>query len=189
VTIRPAPGKTTPPTHLPVAQAGLRRTSRPPRPGAPFAEPYPLGASALRVLRALIHALCPPAPAPRSSEILSRVELGARRLLRYMHPTVARALAVGLVVLDYLPVLTLASRFRLHRLEGARAGELVARWAKSPFLGLRLLIQGARSLVLGVYFDQKEVHTALRYEPVAFIDARVRLRNSLLRPVPAAAAE
>jgi hypothetical protein len=131
--------------------------------------------------------MCPPSPAPRSSELLSRVELGARRLLRYMHPMVARALSLGLVVLDLLPVLTLASRFRLHRLDTARASQLLARWAKSPFKALRLLIQGARGMVLGVYFDQKEVHAALRYAPVPFIEGKIRLRAELLRPVRAAA--
>ena len=187
MTIRPVPGRTTSQHHLPVAQAGLQRNSNAPRALSRFADPYPLGASALRSLRALIAALCPPSPAPRSSEILSRVELGARRLLRYMHPAVARALAFGLLFLDFLPLLTLKSRVRLHRMDGARASKLVARWAKSPFLAVRLLVQGARSLVLGVYFDQKEVHAALRYAPVPHIEGRIRLRDSLLRPVPAAA--
>jgi hypothetical protein len=155
--------------------------------GARFAEPYPLGEQARRVLCALIEALCPPAPAPRSAELMHKVELGARRLLRYMHPTVARMLSLGLIVLDVLPVLTLASKWRLHRLDRARTSELVARWAKSPFKALRLLIQGARSLVLGVYFDQKEVHAAIGYAPVPFIEGRVRLRAQLLRPVRAAA--
>jgi len=155
--------------------------------GARFAEPYPLGENARRVLCALIDALCPPSPAPRSADLLHRVELGARRLLRYMHPTVARLLALGLVLLDVLPVLTLASRLRLHRLDRARTSELVTRWAKSPFKALRLLIQGTRSLVLGVYFDQKDVHAAMGYAPIAFIEGRVRLRTELLRPVRAAA--
>ena len=187
MTIRPAEDAKAEQTHLPVVHAGPPRESRPPSTGARFAEPYPLGEHTRRVLRALIDALCPPAPAPRSADLLQRVELGARRLLRYMHPTVARMLSLGLLLLDVLPVLTLASKLRLHRLDRARSSELIARWAKSPFKALRLLIQGARSLVLGVYFDQKEVHTALGYAPVPFIEGRVRLRAELLRPVRAAA--
>jgi hypothetical protein len=104
-----------------------------------------------------------------------------------MHPMVARALSLGLLVLDVLPVLTFSSRFRLHRLDAARTSALVARWAHSPFKALRLLIQGARSMVLGVYFDQKEVHAALRYAPVPFIESKIRLRAGLLRPAHAAA--
>jgi hypothetical protein len=187
VTIRPASLAQAEHKHLPVAQAGLPRPSRPPSASAPFADPYPLPESARRVLYALICAMCPPSPAPRSTELLSRVELGARRLLRYMHPVVARALSIGLLFLDVLPLLTFTSRLRLHRLDVARASSLVTRWAKSPFKALRLLIQGARGVVLGVYFDQKEVHAALRYAPLPFIESKVRLRAELLRPVQAAA--
>ena len=187
MTTRPAKDVQAEHTHLPVAQAGQPRPSRPPSMGARFAEPYPLGEHARRVLCALIEALCPPSPAPRSVDLLQRVELGARRLLRYMHPTVARMLSLGLLLLDVLPVLTLASKLRLHRLDRTRSSELIARWAKSPFKVLRLLIQGTRSLVLGVYFDQKEVHAAIGYAPVPFMEGRVRLRADLLRPARAAA--
>jgi hypothetical protein len=187
VTIRPTSGAQAEHKHLPVAQVGQPRSSRPPAASAPFADPYPLSRAARRALFALIYAMCPPAPAPRSTELFQRVELGARRLLRYLHPVVARALSLGLVVLDLLPVLTLSSRFRLHRLDAMRASALVARWAKSPFKVLRLLIQGARAVVLGVYFDQKEVHAALRYAPVPFFESKVRLRAELFRPVQAAA--
>jgi hypothetical protein len=102
-----------------------------------------------------------------------------------MHPVVARLLSLGFLILDLLPLLTHSNR--LHRLDTARASVLVARWARSPFKALRLLIQGARGMVLGVYFDQKEVHAALRYAPVPFIEGKVRLRAELLRPVHAAA--
>jgi len=188
VTIRPASGAQAEHKHLPVAQAGQPRSSRPPAAAAPpFADPYPLSESARRVLVALISAMCPPSPAPRSRELFDSVELGARRLLRYMHPMVARALSFGLLLLDVLPVLTLTSRFRLHRLDAARASGLLARWARSPVKALRLLIQGTRGVVLGVYFDQKEVHAALRYAPVPFIEGKIRLRAELLRPVQAAA--
>ena len=188
MTIRPASGSALAEhQHLPVAPRAEPRPSRPPGQGAPFAEPYPLSDAARRVLYTLICAMCPPAPAPRSTELLQRVELGTRRLLRYMHPVVARALSLGLVVLDLLPLLTLSSPLRLHRLESAKVSAFLSRWARSPIKALRLLIQGARGVVLGVYFDQKEVHAALRYAPVPFIQGKVRLRAELLRPVHVAA--
>jgi hypothetical protein len=115
------------------------------------------------------------------------VELGARRLFRYMHPLVARVLSLGLIVLDLLPLLTLSSRLRLHRLDTAKASAFLARCGRSPIKAVRILIQGARGVVLGVYFDQKEVHAALRYAPVPFLEGKVRLRAGLLRPVHAAA--
>lgn len=169
---------------LRVAQVGPG-LERHPKDGFTLAEPYPLGKGALRTLRALVVALCPPAPAPHSADLMNRVELGARRLLRYMHPVVARTLAIGLALLDWLPVLTLASALRLHRLDGARARALVGKWARSPFRLLRLMVVGLRGLVLSVYFDQSEVHAAMRYEPVPFLRSRIEKRRLLLGPAPA----
>jgi hypothetical protein len=173
---------------LHLAQVGPA-LERHPKDGFRLAEPYPLGDGALRTLRALVLALCPPAPAPRSPDLMNRVEVGARRLLRYMHPVVARTLALGLSLLDWLPVLTLASALRLHRLDGARARKLVGAWARSPFRLLRLLIVGVRGLVLSVYFDQSEVHAAIRYAPVPFLKSRLARRAELLsvRSTPLAA--
>jgi hypothetical protein len=115
------------------------------------------------------------------------VELGTRRFLRYMHPTVAFGFRFGLLLLDWLPILTLTSLTKLHSLERLRASELVASWAKSRFKALRLLVMGARSLVLSVYFDQVAVHRALRYEPVPFMRERIAFRRALLVPARAAA--
>jgi hypothetical protein len=172
---------------LAVLQAGPPSLERHPNDGWRLADPYPLGVAARRSLRALIDALCPQAPAPRSPDLEDRVELGARRLLAYMHPLVARALAVGLVLLDWLPLLTFRFARSLHRLPRASASMLLAGWAKSRVKALRLLIQGVRSLVLSVYFDQSEVHAAIGYAPAPFISERMRLRAQLLAPVRAAA--
>jgi hypothetical protein len=97
-----------------------------------------------------------------------------------MHPVVAWCLAAGLVVLDWLPLLTLASPSRLHAMSPARASALLARWSRSRVRALRLLIQGARGLVMSVYFDQSEVHAAMHYDPVPFMRDRVRRRDELL---------
>lgn len=175
------------PVHVALAQAGPGALERHPKDGFRFADPYPLGPRALSVLRALVAALCPRANAPRSPELLANVEVGARRLLRYMHPAVARGLWLGLLFLDWLPVLTLRSPGRLHELGPERASAFVARWARSRFKLLRLLVMGVRSLVLSVYFDQTEVHEAVGYRPVPFIRERIALRTALLSPVRAAA--
>jgi hypothetical protein len=178
--------------HLAVTQVGPAQVGsleRHPRDGWQIAHPYPLGPRALRVLKLLIDALCPSGSAPRSAELDERVLLGARRFLAYMHPTVSRGLAFGLVLLDFLPVLMLAASRTLHRLSPADASRLFARWTRSRFTALRLLVTGLRSLVLSVYFDQDEVHRAMRYAPVPFIKDRIRLRSELLRPLLPIAAE
>jgi hypothetical protein len=184
VTLRPAvtSSEKKPNLHLGVVQAGRASLERHPRDGWRLAEPYPLGKGARRALLALIEALCPPSPAPRSADLTLRVETGARCLLRYMHPLVSRGLALGLLLIDWLPILTFASRFRMHRLEGRRTRSLFTRWAKSPIAALRLLVQGTRSLILSVYFDQDEVHAALNYDPVGYQRGRIRLRAGLVMP-------
>jgi hypothetical protein len=110
---------------------------------------------------------------------MADVELGTRRFLRYMHPTVARSLWFGLLIIDWLPVLTFRSRGRLHELGPERASAFVARWAKSRIKALRLLMFGLQSLVLSIYFDQTDVHEALGYRPVPFMRERVGVRRLL----------
>jgi len=193
MTSRPAPRTTASNSlHLVVAQAGpgsLERSggkyavlARHPEDGWRLADPYPLGRSARVVLRALIGALCPSGDGPHSPRLLESVEVGARRFLRYMHPTMARGLWLGLFILDWLPVLTFKSAGRLHRLRPERARAFVARWARSRFKAVRLLMTGVRSLVLSVYYDQADVHEAMGYRPIPFLRERIALRESLLRP-------
>jgi hypothetical protein len=181
MTSRPPPGpRGDTKRHLALSQAGPGTLERHPKDGWQLARPYPLGPRALRVLRALIDALTPTGSAPRSAELDLRVEIGARRFLSYMHPTVSRGLALGLVLLDFLPLLTFRASRTLHCLSRADASLLFGRWAKSRLTALRLLAMGVRSLVLSIYFDQEEVHRAMRYAPVPFIQDRIRLRASLV---------
>ena len=175
--------------HLALSQVGPGNLERHPQDGWRLAHPYALGPRALRVLRFLVDLLCPRGTAPRSPEIDERVLLGARRFLSYMHPVVARGLAVGLVGLDFLPLVTLRASHTLHGLGRAEASRLFGSWAKSRFAALRLLATGLRSLVLSVYFDQDEVHRAMRYAPVPFMKDRLRLRAALRGPMVPIAAE
>lgn len=172
--------------HLAVAQAGPASLARHPKDGWRLADPYPLGPRARAALRGVIAALCPSGTAPRSPEVMNDVELGTRRFLRYMNPAVARALWLGLLFLDWLPILTLRSRDRLQRLRPDRASAFFTRWARSRIKALRLLVTGVRSLVLSVYFDQPAVHEALKYQPVPFMRERIALR-ALLWPARVAA--
>ena len=169
--------------HLALSQVGPGSLERHPNDGWRLSEPYPLGPRALRVLTCLIDTLCPTGTAPRSAELDQRVLGGARTLLSYMHPTVSRGLALGLVVLDFLPLFTLRASRTLHRLTRKDASRLFSEWAASRFTALRLLATGVRSLVLSVYFDQDEVHRAMGYAPVPFIHDRIRLRTQLVNPL------
>ncbi len=162
---------------LAVAQVGPPTLARHPNDGWRLADPYPLGAYQTGVLRAVIRALCPPEPALFSPALARQVEADSRRLLRYMQPVVARALCIGLVLLDFLPIVTFESRHRFHVLDGTHGSALLARWSRSGVRALRLLIQGLRAMVLSVYFDQREVHAAMHYAPEPFMRDRIRLRE------------
>lgn len=185
--------------HLPTVAASLENKAVAPAPTAEpslarhpddafrLAEPYPMNAASRRVFRALIVALCPPPPAPQPEGIVTRVEECARRFIRYMHPAVARVMAISILLIDFLPILTFTAARRFSRLGPQRANEFVARLAHSRFTALRTLIAGLRGLILSVYFDQSEVHAALGYHPVPFMKERMLLRGRLLHPAPVAA--
>jgi hypothetical protein len=168
--------------YLALAKVGPGSLSRHPEDGWQLAAPYPLGARALAVLRALIAAICPATKGPHSPELQARVERSARVFLSYMHPIVARGLALGILLLDVLPILSFVRVRPLRRLARADASALLAKWAKSRLTVLRLLVMGVRSLVLSVYFDQSEVHAGMGYAPVPFIRDRMRLRRDLMKP-------
>jgi hypothetical protein len=162
--------------------------AQPPGPKAfVLADPYPRGKYSRRVFRALIGALCPPAPAPRSVELLDRIETSARRLMRYMHPTIGRGLWLVVLLLDLAPLLLWSARRRLHSLDDKGIRNVIGRLSHSRWHSIRTAIIGVRGMILSAYFDQPEVHDAIGYRPVEFIKQRLELRDRLLRPAPVAA--
>jgi hypothetical protein len=161
-------------------QRDPRPLARHPDDGWLLAEPYPMSASVRSALRAVILAICPPAPAPDSPAIVDEVELYVRRFMRYMHPLAARGLWLTFIVLDWLPRLMLKSVKRLRGLERAEAARLLAVVVKSRFAMLRMLCIGVRGAILSGYFDQDEVHRALGYSPIPFLTEKTALRRARL---------
>jgi hypothetical protein len=155
--------------------------SRHPDDGWQNAEPYPMGGLARTSFRAVIRAICPPAPAPQLPDLVDRIELHVRSLMRYMHPLAARALWIAIFVLDWAP------RFHFwswHRLQGMAPGEgarFLTNLGTSRIQLFRTLLIGVRGAILSAYFDQDEVHRALGYTPRPFITDRMALRTKLLR--------
>jgi hypothetical protein len=150
---------------------------------------YPLGLATRRVLVSLVDGLCPASPAPRDRLLLARVADGAQRVMRHMHPTVARGLALWLLLMDWLPILLLTGVRRLHRLPPDKIRQIVARCARSRWMPIRLAINGVRGVVLGIYFDQREVHGAIGYFPGVHIAERTAMRRALLSQEAISAAE
>ena len=162
-----------------ILQRDPRPLARHPDDGWLLADPYPMSETARRALRGVIHAICPPPPAPQSPELVDNVELYVRRFMRYMHPVAARGLWLTFLLLDFLPLLLLKGR-RLQKLEREQAASLLT-WLSHSRLGVvRLLCTGVRGAILSGYFDQDEVHKVLGYTPIPFISERTALRQTRL---------
>ena len=156
--------------------------------GWQIADPLPMGRAGRRAFQGLIRAVLPPAPAPRSAELVERIELQARRLLRYMPRTVQVLLPLAIRALEWVPRLLLVSARRLSGLTPSVANELLERFAglAVPF---RELVWALRGIILSIYFDQDEVHAEMRYAPSTWMRSRIALRERLRSGGEAAAAD
>ncbi|HMJ10635.1 MAG TPA: hypothetical protein VK524_04465 [Polyangiaceae bacterium] len=159
---------------------GSTQPARHPQDGWKNADPYPMGSWARGAFRALILAVCPPSPAPHLPDVVDRIELHVRRLMRYMHPLAARALWIAIFILDWAPRFAFFSRHRLQGLTAEEGSLFLSRLGATRLHLLRTLLTGIRGAILSAYFDQDEVHRALGYAPLPFISERRELRAQLI---------
>jgi hypothetical protein len=97
-----------------------------------------------------------------------------------MPPLLGRGFVLMVHLLDLAPVWRLRGLYRLRDMDRAAAGALLQRLAASPIKPLRLIVMAARAAVLSVYYDQEEVHEAMGYRPLPFVQQRTDLRRRLL---------
>lgn len=160
---------------------------RHPDDGFELADPRPMGRRTLRVLDALVEALLPPPPAPRSETTAQEIALHVRVMMQYMPPLSARGLLLVMHLLDWSPLWRGAHLRPLTRLSAEEGSRVLAGVADSRLLPLRLLMLGPKGLILSSYFDRDEVHAALDYDPRGFILERIELRRRLMRGAQATA--
>jgi hypothetical protein len=163
--------------------------TRHPDDGFRLAVPYPMGARTLRVLEAMVAALLPPPPAPRSEAIDGRVILYVRVLLQYMPRITAFGFVLLLHLLNFAPLWRFRHLRTLTRLSVAEASAVLHGLSVSRALVVRMLMLGPKGVVLSGYFDQDEVHAALDYEPLGFFRERIARRKALLAGAPEDMAE
>lgn len=157
-----------------------RLVQRHPQDGWCLADPAPLSRASERALKSVVHALLPPAPAPRPSDIEARVARQVRCMMQYM-PTPLRLGFVVLVrALAWAPIWRFHAPKRLSGIPQQEASRVLAGIAVSRLMPLRMMMLAPKAIVLSAYFDQDEVHAALDYEPRAFIRERSLRRNALL---------
>lgn len=163
---------------------GVPELVRHPKDGWTLAEPLPMGSGARKALRGLIRALCPPPPAPQLPDLEDRIEREMRIMVHYTPGFMGWGFKILLRFLDQAPRFLFKSVHRLHRLEPVRAREIFQVLVNSRIAPIRDAAAMVRSLVLATYFDQDEVHVALRYAPVPFMVERMALRRRLLAGEP-----
>jgi hypothetical protein len=159
--------------------------ARHPDDGWVLADPYPMGVSTRRALRASIRALCPPPPGPTLPDLEDRIELHVRRMLRYMVPLVALGFVLSVHLADWAPLWRFRAFSRMRNPDRDRAERILTEMGESSSPVVRMLVLGLRGLVLSTFYDQDEVHAAMEYRPLPFLSERVLERQRLLEPARA----
>jgi hypothetical protein len=157
---------------------GVPTLERHPDDGWQMARPYKMNGSTRKAFRGLIRAICPTEPAV--PDIVDRVELHVRRTMPYMPGVVAFGLVLGFHLLDWAPRFLFRHARRIRRLDVARAQEVLNKLAESRFSPLRTLLYAVRGLILSTYFDQREAHDAIGYNPIPYIRSRMRMRDRVV---------
>jgi hypothetical protein len=153
--------------------------SRHPNDGWPLADPLPLKKGLAKSFRALILALIPDAPAPQWDGMVDQVMTKVLQALRYMHPVTYHGFMWAVRLVDWAPIWRFRSFRRLRSMERARASLFLESLGHSRIALLRQLLMAVRSAVLAIYYDRDEVHKALDYNPVRFMEERVDLRHRM----------
>ena len=176
----PSEASTLPPAPPQVERPSLTIAGRVPDDDWQVADPMPMGPATRRALQGIIRALCPRPPAPWSDDIEQKIEQGVRVFLRYMPPVMGWGFGPMLILLDLSPLWRLRSLQPLHAWDREAAAEHMQQLSNSRLEPIRLMIMAARAAVLSHYYDQDEVHEALDYAPMPFLQERADLRRKLL---------
>jgi hypothetical protein len=152
---------------------------RHPDDGFQMAEPYPMGAASVRMVRGQVLAMIPLAPAPAEPDLVDRIVAHVRVMMQYMPRLTARGFLLTMWLLELAPLWRFQALGRLSRLPRAKAHAVLRGLAASRLLPLRLLMLGPQGLILSTYFDQDVVHRRLDYEPRGFTRERIALRQKL----------
>ncbi len=160
---------------IPYVSFKTGKAMRRPKDGWKLADPFPMGQRTRTVFRALIRAICP--VDPTLPEMIDRIEVHARRLMRYMNPLMARGMMLAMHVLNWSPIWMGKNTRCLKTLPREKGETHLDRMAESGNSFYRLLLLGVRSTVLSIYFDQPEVHKKLNYAPGAFVRKQIARRE------------
>jgi hypothetical protein len=97
--------------------------------------------------------------------------------LPYLPPLMRRGFPVGLVILDFLPILLFANFSRMSKLSVDARRAFLQGLFSSRIALVRELWHAIRGLVACAIYSRPEVHKALAYAPQGFIDEMVKFRR------------
>lgn len=148
---------------------------RHPDDGWQLAAPLELRPGSRRRLLALADAIMP--PEPREPGTLEQVVTHVLVSLRYMPRPSVRLILLGLLLLDWSPLWRLRGLRSLSSRPVSVVRHHLREIMASRWLPVRLLTLAPRALILSTYFDQDVAHRGIGYEPTAFIQSRIELRQ------------
>lgn len=144
------------------------------------ADPAKIGPATRRALRALVLVFCPPPPAPQLADAEDLVERSVLGLLPYMSRLTAFGFVLAIHLLEWAPIWRFVAFSRLSRLPRARAEAVADGLSASRSPLVRTIALGVRGVVQSTYYDQPEVHAALDYAPIPFMQGRIALRERIV---------
>jgi len=165
-------------------QGKLPILERHPDDGWVLARPYPMRRGVRRALRGLIVHMLPPAPSPRSPEMIDQVEKQARIHMVYMPRLVAFGLCIALVFLEWSGRLMFRSRHRLSKMKTEDANKILERLSHSRIPVIATMMLGVRATIMSAFWDQDESHEVIGYNPQPFLVERKALRLRLIEDQP-----
>lgn len=146
------------------------------------ATPLPLGSWMQAALAGIADAMLPhgEAGAPVDAATRDEICLGLRRTMRYMAPLSRFGLLLLVAVFDLAPLWRGVAPRRLGGLAPERAAAVLDGIAHSRLALLRTALTALRAAILTNYYDLPSVHQQIGYDPIAFMRARIALRERLL---------
>ncbi len=165
---------------LTIATGEPGRAERHPDDGFPLADPRPFDPLTESVARAMIRAILPPPPAPRPEGIEDTILTHLRVMTQYMPFITGTGFFVLLHLLNFSPLWRGKKLATITRLDPEEASHILHDVASSKLLFVRMMMLAPKALIMSTYFDQDEIHEALRYDPKGFTKERIDFRKRLL---------
>lgn len=115
----------------------------------------------------------------KNDELIDRCQ----KIIRQFPFVMRIGFILGILLFDRLTLFFGFGFRRFAQLNISEQREYVGKWMNSPSHSLRNLITGLRGFVMVTFFSHKDIWKYINYEPVGHSQAKIALREKLLREV------